>query len=131
MKKYMYLFAVVALSASLFIAGCTVSTPKKKKVAPTSVAEKQDSPAASEDAEIQANLAKLSPADRKLVDAQKWCAVDDENPLGGMDVPFKVMVKGEPVFLCCGGCKKKALDDPDKTLATVAALKSKAAGGAK
>jgi hypothetical protein len=48
-----------------------------------------------------------------------------------MDVPVKLMLKGEPVFLCCGGCQKKALADPEKTLANVAALKIKVGGGAK
>jgi hypothetical protein len=131
MKNCMYLFAVVTVSTSLFIAGCTVSTPEQKKPTQATVAEKSESPASAEEAEIRANLAQLNPQDRKLAEAQKWCAVDDDNPLGEMGVPFKLMVKGEPVFLCCGGCKKNALADPDKTLAKVAALKSKVAGGAK
>jgi hypothetical protein len=35
------------------------------------------------------------------------------------------MVKDQPVFLCCKGCRRKALADPDKTLAKVAELKAK------
>ena len=42
--------------------------------------------------------------------------------------PVKVMVKDQPVFLCCKSCRKKALADPDKTLAKVKQLKEKAAG---
>jgi hypothetical protein len=79
------------------------------------------------EAEIKAALAKLSPEDRKLAEAQKFCAVETENRLGSMGVPVKVIVKGQPVFLCCKGCRKSALAYPDKTLATVKALKKKVA----
>jgi hypothetical protein len=41
-------------------------------------------------------------------------------------VPVKVTIKGQPVFLCCGGCRKDALDHPDRTLARVRELKAKA-----
>ena len=40
-----------------------------------------------------------------------------------MGTPLKVEVNGEPVFLCCKGCKAKALRDADATLATVAKLR--------
>ena len=74
------------------------------------------------EADIQASLAKLSKEDRKLAEAQKFCAVMTKNPLGVMGTPIKVMIKDKPVFLCCKGCQTKALADPDKTLATVAVL---------
>jgi hypothetical protein len=77
------------------------------------------------DAEIQANLAKLDPEDRRLAEAQRLCAVEDENPLGSMGTPYELTVKGEPVFLCCKGCQRKALADPDKTLAKVRELSAK------
>jgi hypothetical protein len=80
-----------------------------------------------DEAEIRANLDKLSAEDRKLAEAQRWCAIQTKNRLGSMDAPVKIEVKGEPVFLCCESCRKKALADPDKTLATVKALKEKAA----
>ena len=80
-----------------------------------------------DESKIQANLAKLSPEDRKLAEAQKWCAVENDNRLGSMEAPVKVMIKDQPVFLCCKGCKKEALAEPDKTLATVKELKAKAA----
>jgi hypothetical protein len=78
------------------------------------------------EAEIKANLAKLSPEDRKLAEAQKYCAVEDDNRLGEMGVPIKLTIKDQPVFLCCKGCKKDAEKDPDKTLAKVKELKAKA-----
>jgi hypothetical protein len=43
--------------------------------------------------------------------------------LGSMGAPLKFEIKGEPVFICCSGCKAKALKNPDETLAKVAALK--------
>ena len=78
------------------------------------------------EATIRANLAKLPEKDRKLAEAQKWCAVEDENRLGSMGTPYKVMVKDQPVFLCCKSCQRRATADPDKTLSKVAELKHKA-----
>src|SRR5262249_3435145 len=57
-----------------------------------------------DEAKIKANLAKLSPEDRKAAEAQKWCAIETENELGAMGTPIKVVLKGEPVFLCCKMC---------------------------
>jgi uncharacterized protein (TIGR03000 family) len=76
-------------------------------------------------AEAQANLAKLSPEDRKLAEAQKFCVVENKTLLGAMGVPVKVMLKDQPVFLCCKACEKQAKADPDKTLAKVKELKAK------
>jgi hypothetical protein len=130
MKTTMYSFAVVAISTALFIAGCTSGTFDQP--APDGAVVKSKAPSTSaDDATIQTNLAKLTPEDRKLAEAQQWCAVQEENQLGEMAVPYKVMVKGQPVFLCCKGCKNEAQAEPDKTLAKVAELKTKAGGGAK
>ena len=76
----------------------------------------------SANADITAALAELSPEDRVAAQAQKYCAVEQENLLGTMGAPFKVMVNDKPVFLCCEGCKEKALKDPEATLAAVAKL---------
>ena len=76
--------------------------------------------------EVSAERAKLSPEDRALVEAQEWCAVSTDERLGSMGPPIKLDIKGQPVFVCCKGCKKKAEADPDKTLAKVAELKEKA-----
>jgi hypothetical protein len=75
-----------------------------------------------EASDIEANLAKLSPEDRKLAESQKFCAIQTKNRLGSMGVPVKLTIKDQPVFLCCGGCVAKAKANPDKTLATVAEL---------
>ena len=74
--------------------------------------------------EIKANIAKLPEADRKIALEQKICPVENE-PLGSMGVPVKITLKGQPVFLCCGGCKEAAQKDPEDTLKKVAELKKK------
>lgn len=89
-----------------------------------------------EEAEIKANRAKLGPEDQRLVAAQEWCPIMDDSRLGAMGVPFKLMLKDknqkeQPVFVCCKGCQKKALADPEKTLAKVEELKAKARAGKK
>ena len=52
----------------------------------------------------------------------------DNSRLGSMGVPVKVMIDRKPVFLCCKGCRRKALANPDATLAKVEELKTKKAG---
>jgi hypothetical protein len=86
---------------------------------------KHDEAAHAVDDTIKAERDKLSPEDRKLVDAQEWCAVNSDERLGVMGAPVKVMIKDQPVFLCCAGCKTAALKDEDKTLAKVEELKAK------
>jgi hypothetical protein len=77
-----------------------------------------------EEVKIRAALEQLEPADRKLAEEQKFCAVDSENRLGSMGKPYKVMIEGQPVFLCCKGCEKEAKADAEKTLAAVKKLKA-------
>lgn len=114
------------LLPTMLVIGCAESTPQKNQAAGTQAAANKPADAVDE-TEVNAALAKLDPADRKLAEAQRFCAVDNEERLGAMGKPVKVMVSGEPVFLCCKGCQKKALADPPKTLARVKELKEKAA----
>ena len=74
------------------------------------------------DAKIESALSKLSPADRKLAEAQKFCPVLPDSRLGGMGAPVKLMIDGQPVFVCCSGCTKKALANPQATLEKVSEL---------
>lgn len=60
-------------------------------------------------------IAKLPPEDQELARAQKVCPVTGE-PLGSMGVPFKMMVEGQPVFLCCEGCVSTVKKDPQAIL---------------
>lgn len=78
-----------------------------------------------EEASIKKSMAKLAPKDRQLAEAQGYCPVMADNRLGTMGPPIKVMVKDQPVFLCCAGCRRRAIADPDKTLAVVKELKAK------
>jgi uncharacterized protein (TIGR03000 family) len=75
--------------------------------------------------EIDANLARLSGDDRAAALAQRFCAVEDSRRLGSLGMPFKVLLEGQPVFLCCDALERKALADPAKTLARSRALKAK------
>lgn len=78
-----------------------------------------------EEQAIREARAALKPEDRALVEAQDYCPVMTDKRLGVMGEPFKVMIKDQPVFLCCKGCRRKALAEPDKTLAKVEELKAK------
>jgi hypothetical protein len=78
--------------------------------------------------EVTTERAKLSPEDRALVEAQEWCVVSTDERLGSMGPPIKLLIKEQPVFICCKGCKRKAEADPDHTLAKVKELKAKKAG---
>jgi multidrug efflux pump subunit AcrA (membrane-fusion protein) len=69
-----------------------------------------------DEATAKANLAKLSTPDRLLAETQKVCPIQ-KNRLGLMGTPVKVLLKGEPVFLCCKGCEEEANAHPDSTLA--------------
>lgn len=75
------------------------------------------------DAEVASVLAELPEEDRLAAEAQKYCAVMMESQLGSMGAPFKVMIDGQSVFLCCEGCKDTALGNPQETLANVKRLK--------
>ena len=68
------------------------------------------------DAMLTATLAKLSPEDRQAVDSQRFCPVLETNRLGSMGPPVKLIIDGQPVFLCCEGCRTNALKDPQNTL---------------
>ena len=80
------------------------------------------------EAQIRAALDKLDPEDRKFAEAQRFCAVEEENRLGSMGKPFKVVLNDQAVFLCCKGCKAKAERDPDRTLEKVKELKARSTG---
>ena len=112
--KGLHWFAPAVLLGVLALAGCEENVPAVPGVS-------------AEKSEKQTALAQLAPEDRRLADAQKVCPVTGE-ALGEMGTPVKVTVKGQAVFLCCDGCKKKALANPDKTLAAVEKQKSASSG---
>jgi Cu(I)/Ag(I) efflux system membrane fusion protein len=77
-----------------------------------------------EEAGIRANLAKLPrQADRELAARQRYCPIQQQNRLGSMGPPVKIILDGEPVFLCCSGCVEEARKHPQQTVATVRKLR--------
>lgn len=130
---YTFLKSICGMTlAAAFVAGCqsqseqVTSNPAPVQGHNESDGHDHDGDAHADhgDADVAAAMAKLSPEDRKEAEAQKFCAVMGDNLLGSMGTPLKLDVKGEPVFVCCAGCKSKALKDPDATLATVAKMKA-------
>ena len=116
-----------AVVCALLLAGCggggSGGTPSPSTTAPTAVGSPKEKDAVTKQRD------KLSAEDRALVEAQEWCVISNEEHLGGMGVPVKLDIKGQPVFICCKGCKAAAERDPDKTLAKLAELKAKKAAG--
>jgi hypothetical protein len=102
----------------------TVERIKARSAATVGVSDSDNSRIEDDrEAEIEAALAKLSLGDRQAAEAQRFCPVIEDSRLGSMGPPVKVIVEGQPVFLCCAGCKAKALADPKATLTRVARLK--------
>jgi uncharacterized protein (TIGR02231 family) len=82
-----------------------------------------------EAAKVKASLAKLSPEDRQLAEAQRFCAIDQESPLGINGPPLKSVIKGQPVFFCCKGCQTEARTHPDEALAQLEKLRARLKAG--
>lgn len=110
-----------AIFASAVVVGCHSSSSTSSENAGDTQATDTSNEA---DAEITAALAELSEEDRLAAAAQKFCAVELDSRLGSMGAPFKLMIEGQPVFLCCEGCKDAAVADPKATLASVQQLKA-------
>ncbi|MEC8475331.1 MAG: hypothetical protein VXZ38_11810, partial [Planctomycetota bacterium] len=58
-------------------------------------------------------------SDADAIAAQKVCLVMNKD-LGSMGNPQKVNVDGKSIYICCAGCAKKLLADPEKYLALMA-----------
>jgi RND family efflux transporter MFP subunit len=98
-------------AGSIYIGGSGGPTPSVRPSTPEDM-----------DAKIVAALGKLNPVDRKLATAQKFCPVL-ESKLGSMGVPVKVMLDGQPVFVCCKHCVSQAEGQRDETLEKVEKFK--------
>ena len=116
--RYLLLFV---FCTSVFL-GCEKADPVAKNAAQPSTKEQQA---------IAEERAKLSPEDRALVEAQEWCVISETERLGSMGAPIKLMIKEQPVFICCKGCERKAEANPDQTLAKLEELKAKKKAEAK
>lgn len=64
--------------------------------------------------------AKATRADQPAINAQRVCKVSGE-ALGSMGVPTKVTRGNNSVFLCCQGCLKTLMANPDRFLGRLAA----------
>ena len=78
--------------------------------------------------------AALPPDDATLIAAQVYCPIQPETKLGEMGQPAKILVKDkagveQTVFVCCKGCKRKVLANPEAALAKVAEFKAATAAG--
>jgi len=120
MKATQGLVLVALAGLSLLLTGCSGNEKGPDR-------QKEGKPATgqSKEEKIKANLARLEEEDRKLAEAQKFCAVERDNLLGSMGKPFKLVLKGQSVFLCCKGCEAEAKENPDRTLARVKELRDK------
>ena len=65
---------------------------------------------------IRTALEKLSPEDRKLAEAQSYCAIYQDTALGTMGPILKVMAKNQPLFVCCKGCEAEVKAHPDEAI---------------
>jgi Cu(I)/Ag(I) efflux system membrane fusion protein len=104
-----------------------------KSTEPNSATDEETAPPPADDAatatpsdpesEIQAALAELDPADQKLAEEQKFCAVLRGSRLGSMGKPVKVILDGEVIFVCCEGCETGAKRNPKQTVFNVKKLR--------
>lgn len=67
------------------------------------------------DTKMLAAIERLPAAERQAAIDQKICPVT-EFPLGSMGVPPKATIDGRAVYLCCEGCRKSLLRDPQSYL---------------
>jgi Cu(I)/Ag(I) efflux system membrane fusion protein len=118
------------LTSAVALWGCNNAATPPANSPPTVEAEHNDhgdqehagAPAAAQttsdaaNADVIASLAELPADDRALAEQQKVCPVSGEL-LGSMGAPIKIAVKGQPVFICCEGCKEELLAKPDEYLA--------------
>jgi hypothetical protein len=119
-------FALPALA--LLVLGCNGANTTRERV-DDKPASAQPGNSVERDARAQANLAKLSPEDRKLAEEQDYCAVESDNRLGAMGTPVKVVLKDQTVFVCCKACVAEAESHPDETLARVKERKARTQSG--
>jgi hypothetical protein len=109
-----------ALAAGLLtvtLLGCSSSDSAPEDQSSAGSSDQAAAPADNgQDAEIEANLAMLTPEQRQIAETQKTCPVSGE-PLGSMGVPIPVEVQGQTVLVCCDGCDEQVKENPEKYLA--------------
>jgi hypothetical protein len=63
----------------------------------------------------QANINQLPATERALAAKQKTCPITGAR-LGSMGKPYKLILEGRTLFLCCQGCEQAVKADPAATL---------------
>ncbi len=63
-------------------------------------------------------FASLPEAEQEIIKSQRICPVT-KMMLGSMGTPKKIDVNGKEIYICCLGCKKRLLGDPEKYLAVL------------
>lgn len=97
---------------------------KTKTTRPISQLGAQDKSlsASSKYSDIPFGLTSMSESDRVSALTQRNCPVYDDQ-LGNMERAHKIMVRGEPVWLCCPGCEEAFLENPDLYLKKIEIFK--------
>jgi hypothetical protein len=103
-------FTQVCLGFTLLFPAALVGCTSEPAAPPTPAMSEADKAK-----DIESAMAKLSPEDRALAEAQKVCPVSGE-PLGSMGAPIALEVNGRKVFICCDSCRQPMADEPEKYL---------------
>lgn len=116
MARFSAISLAVVFATSVGISlGCGDDRSSEPAAAP---AAPDNTSVSEEESKVNEALSKLSPADRKLAEAQQICPVTDE-PLGSMGTPIKVTVDGHDVFVCCAGCEDELKSNFDEYVAKI------------
>ena len=94
-------------TTAIIVAGCQSQTEPvtSGSIVPATTSESdlhEHSSNTHGDSEVAAEMAKLSPADRKEAEAQKFCVISNGSLLGSMGAPIKLDINGQSVYICCG-----------------------------
>lgn len=133
MKRFIPTLFFAAAVSAILLAGCNQATESESEAgAPPTDASSADESKPGRTAEhahgsaaneglspmekMEAELTKLSPEDAAAARKQHICPVSGEM-LGVMGPPIKVTVEGQDVWICCEGCRRQLLDNPDEFLA--------------
>ena len=119
-RSHLMLSTALGMVACLSLAAVAVADEKTGRSKEKHQDHAHD--AATMEKEIAESLAELSAADRKLVQAQRFCTMMEYSRLGAMGTPVKVMVDGKPVFVCCESCVEEAVKGGEDTLVKAKAL---------
>ncbi len=101
----------------------------KEKTGASTVRPSTPTDQTDKDKRARTELAKLSAADRRLAEAQRFCPILANSPLGGMGPPVKLQLDGETVFVCCENCVEQAQANPKKVAETARARRAAGTSG--